>query len=337
MNALTSLFGSGVDIVVELDGADARSKVTVQLEKGKNIELPRYVGDEDVKGIVHIRLARNKKLEHTGIKVEFIGQIVMFYDRGNHFDFTSLTTEIAPPGILTDGIDFPFLYPRAEKIYESYNGANVRLRYFVKVTIGRNMLSDITREQELWVINYQQSPEVNPSLKMEVGIEDCIHIEFEYNKIKYHLKDVVIGKVYFLLVRTRIKFMEISLLRKEASGQPPNAYNETETISKFEIMDGAPVKGETLPVRFFLGHFDLTPTYRNVANKFSVKYFLNLVLFDIEDRRYFKQQEINLWRRAPKVKSVDGPFKSLPESKSIPTEDSDSENEKNEKNEKNQQ
>ena len=86
---------------------------------------------------------------------------------------------------MTDGIDFPFLYPRAEKIYESYNGANVRLRYFVKVTIGRNMLSDITREQELWVINYQQSPEVNPSLKMEVGIEDCIHIEFEYNKIKY--------------------------------------------------------------------------------------------------------------------------------------------------------
>jgi hypothetical protein len=34
----------------------------------------------------------------------------------------------------------------------------------------------------------------------------------------------------------------------------------------------------------------LTPTYRNVNNKFSVKYYLNLVLVDEEDRRYFKQQ-----------------------------------------------
>lgn len=64
-------------------------------------------------------------------------------------------------------------------------------------------------------------------------------------------------------------------------------------------MDGAPVKGESIPVRLFLGHFDLTPTYRNVHNKFSVKYFLNLVLVDEEDRRYFKQQEVTLWRRSP--------------------------------------
>ena len=38
-------------------------------------------------------------------------------------------------------------------------------------------------------------------LQMEVGIEDCLHIEFEYDKARYHLKDSVIGKIYFLLVR----------------------------------------------------------------------------------------------------------------------------------------
>ncbi len=48
--------------------------------------------------------------------------------------------------------------------------------------------------------------------------------------------------------------------------------------------------GETVPVRLFLGGFDLTPTYRNVHKKFSVRYFLNLVLVDESDRRYFKQQ-----------------------------------------------
>lgn len=36
--------------------------------------------------------------------------------------------------------------------------------------------------------------------------------------------------------------------------------------------------------------------YNMVNNKFSVRYYINLVLVDEEDRRYFKQQEINLWR-----------------------------------------
>lgn len=37
---------------------------------------------------------------------------------------------------------------------------------------------------------------------------------------------------------------------------------------------------------------------RDVGKRFSVRYFLNLVLVDEEDRRYFKQQEITLWRKA---------------------------------------
>jgi hypothetical protein len=155
-------------------------------------------------------------------------------------------------------------------------------------------------------------------------VGNCLHIEFEYGKSKYHLKDVVIGKIYFLLVRIKIKHMEIALLKRESTGSGANVYNESETLTKFEIMDGAPVRGESIPVRLFLGGFDLTPSYRNVESKFSLKYYLNLVLVDDEDRsvgfsfflsfsfdshpfpptlldtrRYFKQQEITLWRKVP--------------------------------------
>lgn len=124
---------------------------------------------------------------------------------------------------------------------------------------------------------------------------------------RYHLKDVIVGKIYFLLVRIKIKHMELSIIRRETTGSPPNQYNESETITKFEIMDGAPVKGmlhakyfflhnlttasgETIPIRLFLGGFDLTPTFREVNKKFSTRYYLNLVLIDEENRRYFKQQ-----------------------------------------------
>ena len=57
-------------------------------------------------------------------------------------------------------------------------------------------------------------------LQMEVGIEDCLHIEFEYSKGKYHLSDTVVGKIYFLLVRIRLKHMEIEIRRRETTGAP---------------------------------------------------------------------------------------------------------------------
>ena len=54
--------------------------------------------------------------------------------------------------------------------------------------------------------------------------------------------------------------------------------------------------------RLFLSPYDLAPSYKNVHNKFSVKYYLNLVLVDEEDRRYFKQQEITLYRASDPAK-----------------------------------
>ena len=50
----------------------------------------------------------------------------------------------------------------------------------------------------------------------QVGIEDCLHIEFEYNKSRYHLRDVVHGKIFFLLVRIKIKNMEVAIIRRES-------------------------------------------------------------------------------------------------------------------------
>jgi len=60
-----------------------------------------------------------------------------------------------------------------------------------------------------------------PTLQMEVGIEDCLHIEFEYSKGRYALADTVVGKIYFLLVRIRLKHMEIEIRRRETTGASP--------------------------------------------------------------------------------------------------------------------
>lgn len=273
---MTSLFFSTpVDIDVVLEGSDDRQTVDVRLDKGRRERVPLYMDGESVKGAVTVRPKDGKRLEHTGIKVQFIGTIgtdtalplvqdascisgvlllllvfeylplthdliEMFYDRGSHYEFLSLVQELAAPGELQHPQTFPFNFKNVEKQYESYNGINVKLRYFVRVTVSRRM-ADVVREKDLWVYSYRMPPETNSPIKMDVGIEDCLHIEFEYSKSKYHLKDVIVGRIYFLLVRLKIKHMELSIIRRETTGSPPNQYNESETLVRFEVCCPHPI------------------------------------------------------------------------------------------------
>merc|ERR1719410_1024280 len=260
-----------------------------------------YDSCEDVKGNVILSLPYGKRVDHLGIKVEFVGRIDMspmaVHDGRAHYDFISLSKELAPPGaIFAPSMTFPFKFKSIEKPYETYHGRNVSIRYIVRVAIERKYLPPITNEKEVIVQVLGEEPPGNEPIKMEVGIEDCLHIEFEFENRCYHLRDVIRGKVNFLLVKIKIKYMELAVIRRETSGEmdSQNMSSETQTLIKHEIMDGAPVKGEIIPVKLFLAGIpaDLTPTYSAALNgRFSVRYFLNLVLVDEEDRRHFKQQE----------------------------------------------
>lgn len=44
-------------------------------------------------------------------------------------------------------------------------------------------------------------------------------------------------------MRIKIKHMEIDIIKRETTGTGPNVYHENDTIAKYEIMDGAPVRG----------------------------------------------------------------------------------------------
>lgn len=294
-------FGSPCQLDVRFRDAESLQTVTVRDEAKEVSEQYLFTGRETVAGTVAVRLKPGKRVDHIGIKVEFVGQIELLYDRGNPYEFVSLVRELEAPGELVEDKEYPFEFANVDKPHETYSGNNVRLRYFLRVKVTRQYSSNITKVVDFAVQNLQPAPEINNSIKMEVGIEDCLHIEFEYNKAKYHLQDVVIGKVFFLLVRIRIKHMEVVIIKRESTGSGPSTYSESENLARFELMDGAPVRGESIPIRLFLSPYDVSPTMRNVHNRFSVRYFLNLVLVDDEDRRYFKQQEITLWRKAFKT------------------------------------
>ncbi|KXZ45685.1 hypothetical protein GPECTOR_51g670 [Gonium pectorale] len=300
-NILGLVQGAAARIDIEFKnerGQPYKKTASVKAKNGDTEELPLYTNKDDILGDIRVTPLTTKKFEHQGIRIQLIGQIELLSERGQPHDFVSLVRELAPSGDLPASRTFPFEFRNVEMQYDSYRGQQVRCRYLLRVTVGgKGMTPDSRRDFPIWVRNYEKLHEAAAPIKMEVGIEDCLHIEFEYDKAKYHLRDVVVGKIYFLLVRIKLKYMEVEIRRKETTGSGNAAHNESDTIAKYEIMDGAPVRSESIPIRLYLTPYDLTPTYREVHNKFSVRYFLNLVLVDEEDRRYFKQQEITLYRK----------------------------------------
>ncbi|CAB4064911.1 VPS26 [Lepeophtheirus salmonis] len=164
----------------------------------------------------------------------------MYYDRGNHHEFLSLCKDLVRPGELTQNNSFDFEFSKVEnKPYECYTGANVRLRYFLRVTIIRR-LTDITKEMNI--------------------------LSFEYNKSKYHLKDVIVGKIYFF----------ISSYQNKVYG---NRHYQ-------EGIDW--IRGESIPIRVFLAGYDLTPTMRekreDILNSRQVSLIYEIVLWRKSDK-----------------------------------------------------
>lgn len=91
----------------------------------------------------------------------------------------SMARELEPTGILTADVTFPFNFNNFEKLYESYYGKTIKLKYFLRVTIIKkyNKLSDEVEFGVVLPTVENDIDEENP-LKMEVGIEDFLHIEF---------------------------------------------------------------------------------------------------------------------------------------------------------------
>ena len=76
----------------------------------------------------------------------------LLYDKGSQYEFTSLVRELDPPGSLGASREFAFDFGAVDKLYESYAGLNVKLRYFLRVFVARQYASNMVKEVDLWVL-----------------------------------------------------------------------------------------------------------------------------------------------------------------------------------------
>ncbi len=301
MNFFSSFFSKpSVDILI--DEQINRRKLYLRDEDYNRVILPAFYDKEHVTGAVQVNLT-SKSFDHNGIKIMLLGLIQSTTDKKNESQFITLTKELCPAGkLVNQNNKFPFAFNNVEKQYESYRGIEFNVRYILRVIISCS-LRNLTWEREFGVARPETKEiltTLNDPIKMDVGIEDWLHLSFELDRTKYSTKDVITGRVTFKTVSMKLKLMLLQIIRRETiiGGEMDNA-----VLCKFEIMDGGPIKNEIVPIRFFLSPYELTPTYINVNNKFSVQYYVNMVLFDDKDKRYFKQHEIVLYR-IPRIPPV---------------------------------
>jgi len=154
-----NFLGLGGGCTVEIEMADAATRKCLSIRRGaagsaggEAAELcPLYAHRETVSGEVHVNVPPGKKVEHQGIKIELLGQIENLHERGSVYEFIQLKRELEPPGELLQKKTFTFEFSSVEMEDESYNGLNVRLRYFLRATVIRQYAMNVYKEKEFWV------------------------------------------------------------------------------------------------------------------------------------------------------------------------------------------
>ena len=187
-------------------------------------------------GEVRLAVAGGKRLDHAGVRLELKGVLDVSCEKAPH-EFVAQVVELCGPGSLTGVTSLPFAFAKAMAPVESYVGTNARVSYLLRAIVSSrgtfSAAGGLTRELELVARNPTALPpppegagggaavaggDPDAGVKLEVGIEDCLHIEFEYSRTRYHLGDVVTGKIEFLQLGIKLKRMEVAVVRKETVG-----------------------------------------------------------------------------------------------------------------------
>ena len=281
---------------------------------GNKLECPTFYGSEPIKGSIQIILNNSQKLNHSGIKIELIGEVDVHINdseaedsmnSNNQFNrFLSLTNNISSHGTLNKEINiFNFEFKSIEKPYDSYRGKKFSIKYILLVTINIG-LSSIKKEKEICIFNCDKNLKKinqlfvndNNKIKVEIGVENLLHVCFELDRKNFHLKDVITGKVSFKKINLELENMSLKIIKIESIF---GKEGEIEPLGIYEIMDGSPSSTEDIIYfkMYLKGYNNLSQTIKNeMNNNINVSYFISLEICDSENRNFFKKIEINLFR-----------------------------------------
>ncbi len=222
--------------------------------------------------------------------------------------FLNMNIDLCRPDEITqEKLLLEFNFQNVKMPYESYKGDYASVKYYIKIIIV-STVKNAEYIKEFAVVNPHDSSILQKNdepIYMQVGMKQKMSLSIFFQHKNYNCRGTLKGFITFNYLNINLKFMEVQIVRREIIFGDKTC--EPAYVARYELIDGVPNKHEKIPIRFFLKSYNLTPTYPNIDNIFFVKYYLNLVIADDEDNRYFKQKEICLFRLYKERRNVYNP------------------------------
>ena len=275
------------------------------IDRNDNSErYPTFFNGETISGHIELKL-NSKTLKHKGIKAELHGILEKYGTINKTKNFLNVSLDICRPEEITqEKIILNFNFPNVKLPYESYKGDYATVKYFIRIIIVATY-KNAEYEKEFAVVNPFDSSILKKNdepIRMQVGMKNKLSLSIYFQHKNYNCRGTLKGFILFNYINIPLTFMEVQIVRREVIFGDKKC--EPAYVARYELIDGFPTKNERIPIRFFLKSYNLTPTYSNVDNIFCVRYFLNLVIADEEQNRYFKQKEICLFRLYKERKNI---------------------------------
>lgn len=284
------LFGGKPTIKITING---NPEMNAYRDKYTKSQLPAFGVGDKVTGNLSVEPVPGKSLSHKGIELTLCGA---YREKDGTIlsKFLERKQMLAPAGELTTTINTDFTFDKLSFQAGSYYGQVFDVIYYVELKIIQTF-KDIIEAAHFLVFLFSD-PETNEPIHNEVGMSNVLHVEFVFPQAKFDCTDVVIGAAYFILVKLRIVHMQVALYCNETYDRGGHELRKKTILSTAEILDGPPVRGDYVPIRFFLGSQDIWP-FRNFKGSHGMaELYLRVQMTDENGKKYFKRLKVDIAR-----------------------------------------
>lgn len=246
--------------------------------------VPVFIHGDVIKGNFSIKLKEGVSFQHKGISISLIGK----YDGPSAptvDPFFSKVLQLLPPSKLSFSVDSSYNFGRVVFPCGSYYGSRFSLIYYVEIKIDRGAQTIVKRKHFYHIKpqNIQKTP-----LVKGIGITNVLHMDIIFDSTTVDPRVGFIGSLFFELFKLRITNVSFEIIQREGD---IFEFKKDTTLITFEVLDGAPVRGCLIPVRFFTGGLNLWPAPKN--DKISVEYFIKVHAVDETGAVYVKLHPVN--------------------------------------------
>ena len=280
-------------MIISLEPIKGRLKL---IEQSTQEEILIFSNKENIKVNIEIIPSVISHFEHLGLKLQLIGEM-RNNDNNKITTFLNETQTLLQEGKIIKPKKICHIFYNIKAPIETYYGTHFCIRYYIQVKLIRKLFNTEKFYVKNFIVeNITKTPIMNGNCRLEIGVTNKLHMEYELFQNKFDLNDVIVGKLYFLEVTTPVKSIEIQLIKREQILNDINKTFENIIIGKMQVCDGQPFDDDIIPFRFFLNGRNVHPTEKN-NDSFSLKFYIKIVVILENDKMLYKNQEIYLWRK----------------------------------------